>query len=180
MRVSWQVKCQLIGAFSLVFDNQWIHCHYLLQIEIYLDHQYSESSSNRNLTLHWWQNSCPGIALILLNFRYWAIWRVVTCSTLTLRRCFINTLHDIYFPSSQKHYQTPVHKVAYGHPFSFTFKSPALHQYASVSSLSKSSRFLILRFLMKCSKLHSVFKILSKSHMLDIFFNFTCVLQMFI
>ena len=53
--------------------------------------------------------------------------------------------------------------------FSFTFKSPALHKYASASSLSKSSKFLILQFLVKCLKLHSVFKILSKSHMLDIF-----------
>ena len=54
-------------------------------------------------------------------------------------------------------------------PFSFTFKSPALHKYASASSLSKSSKFLILRFLVKCCKLHSVFKILSKSQMLEIF-----------
>ena len=54
-------------------------------------------------------------------------------------------------------------------PFSFTFKSPALHEYVSASSLSKSSKFLILQFLVKCSKLHSVFKILSKSHMLGIF-----------
>ena len=54
-------------------------------------------------------------------------------------------------------------------PFSFTFKSPALDKYVSVSSLSKSSKFLILQFLVKCCKLHSVFKILSKSHMLDIF-----------
>ena len=26
---SWQVKCKLIGAFSLGFDIQWIHCQYL-------------------------------------------------------------------------------------------------------------------------------------------------------
>ena len=54
-------------------------------------------------------------------------------------------------------------------PFSFTFKSPALHKHASASSLSKSPKFLILQFLVKCCKLHPVFKILSKSHMLDIF-----------
>ena len=54
-------------------------------------------------------------------------------------------------------------------PFSFTFKSPALHKYASALSLSKSFKFLILRFLVKWCKLHSVFKILSKSQMLDIF-----------
>ena len=54
-------------------------------------------------------------------------------------------------------------------PFSFTFKSPALHEYTSVSSLSKSSKLLILQFLVKFCKLHSVFQILSKSHMLDIF-----------
>ena len=34
----------------------------------------------------------------------------------------------------------------------------------SASSLSKSSKFLILQFLVKCCKLHSVFKIPSKSH----------------
>ena len=54
-------------------------------------------------------------------------------------------------------------------PFFFTCKSPALHKYASSSSLSKSSKFLILQFLVTCCKLHSAFKILKKSHMLDIF-----------
>ena len=54
-------------------------------------------------------------------------------------------------------------------PLSFTFKSPALNKYASVSSLSKPWKFLILQFLVKCYKLESIFKILSKSHMLDIF-----------
>ena len=54
-------------------------------------------------------------------------------------------------------------------PFSFTFKSPALHKYASISSLSKSSQFLILQFLVKCFKFHLAFKTLSKPHMLDIF-----------
>ena len=48
-------------------------------------------------------------------------------------------------------------------PLSFTIKSPALHKYVSASFLSKSSKFLILQFLVKCYKLHSVFKILSKS-----------------
>ena len=54
-------------------------------------------------------------------------------------------------------------------PFSFTFKSPALHRYATASSLSKLSEFLILQFQVKCCKMHSVFKILPKSYMLDIF-----------
>ena len=54
-------------------------------------------------------------------------------------------------------------------PYSFTFKCPALHKYASASSISKSSKFLILQFLVKYCKLHSIFKILSKSHLLDIF-----------
>ena len=53
--------------------------------------------------------------------------------------------------------------------FSFTFKSAALHKYAFASSHLKSSKFFILQFLVKCCKLYSVFKILSKSHMLDIF-----------
>ena len=51
-------------------------------------------------------------------------------------------------------------------PFSFTFKNPALHKYLSASSLSKSSKFLILQFLVKCCKLHSVFRIQSKSHII--------------
>ena len=54
-------------------------------------------------------------------------------------------------------------------PFSFTFKSPALHKYTSASSASKSSKFLILQFLVKCCKLQSIFKFLSKSYMLDDF-----------
>ena len=87
MRVSWQVKRQLIG----VFDIQWIHCQYLWQTELYLDHQYSESVSNKNLALRRRQNSCLGTTLIFLVFSCWAVWRVITCSRLTLRRCFINT-----------------------------------------------------------------------------------------
>ena len=54
-------------------------------------------------------------------------------------------------------------------PSSFTFKSPGLHKYLSASSLSKSSKFFILQFLVKCCKLQPVFKIPPKSHMLEIF-----------
>ena len=54
-------------------------------------------------------------------------------------------------------------------PFSFIFKSLALQKYPSALSLSNSSRFLILQFLVKRCKLHSVFKILPKSHMLEYF-----------
>ena len=54
-------------------------------------------------------------------------------------------------------------------PFPFTFKSPSFHKYLSASCLSKSFKTLILQFLVKCCKLHSVFKILSKSQMLEIF-----------
>ena len=97
MRVSWQVKRQLIGVFSLLFDIQWIHCQYLQQIEIYLDHQYSESVSNKNLALHWRQDSCPSTTLIFLVFSCWAIWRVIICSSLTLRRYFINTAQHLLF-----------------------------------------------------------------------------------
>ena len=78
------MKCQLIGAFSLVFDIQWTQCQYLEQIEIYLDHQYSESLSNKNSTLHWRQNSCRGTTLIFFFFSCWAIWSVITCSTCSL------------------------------------------------------------------------------------------------
>ena len=181
MHVSWQVKCLLIRAFPLVFDIQRINCQHLEQIEIYLDHQYSESVSNKNVALHWRRNSCPGATLIFLVFSCWAIWRVITCSPLTLRQCFINTpQHLLSF--LQKHYQTPVHNVAYGHSFLLHIKSPALHKYLSPLSLLKSSKFLIPQFLVKCCKLHSVFKILLKSHMLDIFlvsYVHMCI-QMFI
>ena len=61
-------------------------------------------------------------------------------------------------------------------PFSFTFRNLALNKYAS--SLSKSFKFLILQFLVKCCKLHSVLKIVSKSHMLDIFL-ISCVYYKF-
>ena len=39
--------------------------------------------------------------------------------------------------------------------------------YTSSPSLSKSSKFLILKFFVKCCKLYLVIKIPSKSHMLD-------------
>ena len=57
-------------------------------------------------------------------------------------------------------------------PFSFTFKNPTLHKCASASSHSKSSKFLILQFLVKCCKLYSVFKILSKVTYVRYFFLF--------
>ena len=57
-------------------------------------------------------------------------------------------------------------------PFSLTFKSTALYKYASALSVSKSSKFLILQFLVNCCKLHWIFEILSKSHISDIFFKF--------
>ena len=151
MLVSGQVKCHWTWAFSLVFDIQWIHCQYLLQTELYLDHQYSESVSNKNLALYRRQNSCPGTTLIFLAFSYWAIRRVFTCSPSTLRQ-FSSILRNMSFPYSQKRYQTPAHNVASAHSF-------LLH----ISSLSKSSKLLILQFLVKWCKLHSVFKILLRS-----------------
>ena len=135
-------------------------------MEIYLDHQCSESISNKNLALHWQQNSCCGTRLIFFVFICWAIWRVITC--LPLQRFFTNYT-TFTFPSLKsvtKHLLIMQYMVI---PFSFTFKSPALHKYTSASSLSKSSKFLIQQFLVKCCKLHSVFKILYKSHKLDVF-----------
>ena len=121
----------------------------------------------RIVALHWRQNSCPGIILTFLVFNCSTIWRVITCSPLTLWRCFINTPHHLLSLLS-KMQQMVI-------PFSFTFNSPAIHKYVSASARSKASKFLIPQFLVKCSKLYSVFKILSKSLMLDIF-NFKCVL----
>ena len=49
-------------------------------------------------------------------FSCWFIWRLITCSPLTLPWCFINTpQHLLSF--SQKHYQTPAHNVSYDHSF---------------------------------------------------------------
>ena len=63
------MKWQLTGNISFVFDIQWIHSHYLWQIQLCLDYQYSESVSNKNLALHWRQNSCPGTTLIFFGFQ---------------------------------------------------------------------------------------------------------------
>ena len=93
----------------------------------------------------------------------------------TLRLCFINTpmFHQysttFTFPllkNITKHLLIIQHMVIHS---SFIYESPALHKYASALSFSKSSKFLILQFLVKCCKLHSIFKFFSKSHMLDIF-----------
>ena len=59
-----------------------------------------------------------------------------------------------------------------GHPIircCYSHLKALLH--ASVSALVKSSKVLILKFLVKCFRLHSVVKIPSKSHMLDIVLN---------
>ena len=147
MHISWQVKCQLIGAFSLVSDIQWIHCQYLQQIEIYLEHQYSESVSNKSLALCWRQNGCLGRTFLV--FSCWAIWRVITCSPLTLQQCFINTAQHL-LPYSQKHCQTPVHNLACGH----------------------SGEILQVVF--------QIFQNSVKTTYIRHFFNFKCVLQIFI
>ena len=112
LHVRWQVKRQLIGAFTLVFEIQWIHYQYLQEIELNLDHQCNESSSYRNLALHWRQNSFPGTTLIFLAFSHWAIWRVITCSPLTLWQCFINSPKYLLYLLS-KALPNTVHNVAY-------------------------------------------------------------------
>ena len=72
---------------------------------------------NQTLALGWRQNSCSGTTLIIfLVVTYWATWRVITCSPLALRQCFINTA-QYYFSPFQKYYQIPVHDVAYGRSF---------------------------------------------------------------
>ena len=42
------------------------------------------SLSNKNSTLHWRQNSCPGTTLIFFVFSCWAICNVITCSACSL------------------------------------------------------------------------------------------------
>ena len=51
----------------------------------------SNTVSNKNLALHWRQNSYPDTTLIFLVFSCQAIWRVISSSPLTFRQCFINT-----------------------------------------------------------------------------------------
>ena len=124
-------------------------------------------ASNKNLALHCRQNSCPGTTLIFCGFQllchlesnYWFIFNFATM--------FHQYSTTSIFPplrSKAKHLFIIQHMVI---SFSFTFKSPALHKYAFASSLSELSEFLILQFLEKCCRLHSVLKIPSKSHMLD-------------
>ena len=162
------MKCQLIGAFSVVFNIQWIHCKYLQQIEIYLDYHYSESVSDKNVALRLRQNSCPGTTLVFLVFSCWAIWRVIACSTLS-SMMFYQYCITFTFPPLKNITKDLFIMERMVIPCSFKFKSPALHEYGSASSLSESSKFLVLQFLVKCCKLHSVLKILLKSHMLNIF-----------
>ena len=45
--------CQLTGEMPIDWSFFFGVCQYLYQIEIYLDYQYSESFSNKNLALHW-------------------------------------------------------------------------------------------------------------------------------
>ena len=79
-----------------------------------------------------------------------------------------------------KHLFIMSHKVI---PFFLTFNSSALHKYTSTSSLSKPSKFLILQFLVKFYKLHSVFKFLPKSHMsfqvrtINVYINYDFILS---
>ena len=68
------------------------------------------------LALDWRQNSCPGTTLIFLLFSCWAIWRVITCLPYLCDNVS-SILHNIYFSSSQKHYQTLVHNITYVHSF---------------------------------------------------------------
>ena len=97
-------------------------------------------------------------------FSCWSIWRMMTCSPLTLQRCFINTAqHLLSFLS-----KTLPHTCSWCSILSFL--SPwhlKVLLYASATSLSKSSKSLILKFVVKPFKLHLVFKSPSKSHMLD-------------
>ena len=65
-----------------------------------------------NLALHWRQDSCPGTTLIFMVFSCWAIWRVITCSPLTLQRYFINSAQHLLsllsktLPNTSSQYST--------------------------------------------------------------------------
>ena len=113
-------------------------------------------------------------------FSCWAIWRVITCSPLTLRIYFVNTTQYLLFLLSK----TLPNICSQCSVWSFLSPSHlkvmlSTHKYVPASSLSRPSKFLTLQFLEKCCILHSIFKILSKWHMLDIFFNSKCVLQIY-
>ena len=77
-----RIRLLIFQAVNLYFVCFW---------NIVLDHQCSESVSNKNLALHWRQSSCPGTTLIFLVINCWGISKVITCSPLILRWCLINT-----------------------------------------------------------------------------------------
>ena len=179
MRVSWLVKCQLIGGFSLVFDIHWIHCQYLQQIEIYLDHQYIESVSKKNLVLLYRQNICPVTTLIFLVFSCWVIWRVTTCSPLALRQYFINTAQNLLSLLSK----IPAHNVAYRHFISPSHLKVLLstNLFQSLQNASsKSSKFLIPAVWGKMLQVAFSFQNSARVTYARHFFNFKRVLQIFI
>ena len=88
-------------------------------------------------------------------------------------------LHNIYFLSSQKHYQTPVHNVTYGHSFLLHIKScsPQIRvcfisfKLIQILNSAVSGEVLQVAFSFQNSA-----KVTYVGH----FFNFKCVLQMFI
>ena len=154
------MKCQLIG---LTFSESIVCICNRFKLILIIN---TVSLSRTKIQLYTDNNGCLGTALIFFGFQqlsYLESDHLFNFNFATMFRQYCSTLTF----SSPKRYQTLVHNVAYH--LSFTFKSPALQNYTSASSLSNSPKALILQFLVKCGKLHSVFKVLSKSHMFDTF-----------
>ena len=166
----WNVKCQVTGEMPIdwsFFLSVW-HSMNSLLVSVadwtLSGHQYNDSVSNKNLALHRRQNNCPGITLIFLVFSCWAIWRVITCSFLKLRQCFINT---------PQHLLSLLSKIlpnTCSQCSIWSFLSPSYSKVLLSTNTCLPHLFQNhLQFLVKCCKLLSIFKILSKSHIIDIF-----------
>ena len=150
------------------------------RLKFILNHHYSESVSNKNLALYWRQNSCPGTTLIFFVFSCWTIWRLITCSRLTLRQSFINTaqhllsllsktLPNTFTWCSKRSFHSPSHlKVL------LSTKTRLAHLFQShiqIPNSPVSGEMLQVAF-----SFQDFVNVTYIRH----FFNFKCVLQMFI
>ena len=137
------MKCQLIG---LTFSESIVSICNRLKFILIIN---TVSLPLTKIQLYTDNNGCLGTAIIFFGFQqlsYLESDHLFNFNFATMFRQYYSTCTF----SSQKHYQTLVHNVAY-HLF-FTFKSPALQKYTSASSLSNSHKVLILQFLVECCK----------------------------
>ena len=103
--------------------------------------------------------------------------------TSKLRDDVSSILHNIYFPSSQKHYQKRYHLFIMWHmviPFSFTFKSPVLPKTRVCPISFKVIQILNSAVSGEMLQVPFSFQNSDKATYVKRFFNFKSVLHMFI